>query len=355
MKRIASLFLALCPAFLFAQISITANDLPDANQGYLISTVTNPLSVDPGMGGANQTWDFSMLPSDAVELDTFVTVGSTPSVLSLVFNNFLDQTHRSDYAQYVEVDSIFGVPIEGLYYFYKDASSSRQLVGIGVDVGQIPIPVLYNPVDDVYDLPLTYGQVSSSYSAFEFNLPTIGFVGTELTRATNVDGWGSITTPNGTYDALRVVQELQYVDTIALDTLGGGTSITRPLETHYIWLAVGEGVPVLEITTQTIATAEVVSSVRWKGAPEPLAICDCLVPVHEAYLFPNPAGTAASIWLGIAPDEAVEAQLLSLDGKVVRQYQLNNQLQNISLEGVRKGVYLLRMPGFEPQRVVITG
>ncbi len=229
-----------------------------------------------------------------------------------------------------------------------------EIVGFGANISGIDIPITYNQVDRVYDLPLSYGQTNTSSSNFGFNIPTIGYYGSNLTRTTDVDGWGTITTPAGTYDALRVVQQLTYVDTVALDTLGGGTSIPRPLETHYVWLAAGEGAPVLEITTQTVAGQEVTSAARWKGTPLPNAICDCYVPEYEPYAFPNPAKQTVSIWLGHVPEQPTTAQLFSMEGKLVRSVQLNQIMQDVSLEGVQAGIYVLRVNGFKPTRLMVT-
>lgn len=354
MKRTGFLFLALGPMLATAQITITNADFAAANQGYVISEVANPLSVDPGQGGVNQTWDFSVLPGETVELDTFVTTGSTPAFLQLVFNNgFLYPNHQADFAQPVnDIDSLFGLPLSDFYWFYQLESSNYEVVGFGANISGIDIPVAYDDIDRLFELPLNYGDQSTSQGSFEFSVPNLGFYGQTINRSVEVDGWGTIVTPYDTYDALRVVTQVQYTDTIALDTLGGGQTIPRPLETIYQWYAPNEGVPVLEITTQTVAAQEVPSSVRWKGSFSTMGIREQATALPSATVFPNPAQQSAQIWL---PKLSAPVQLtvVSLTGAVVHSQQVTTELEKLPLDALAPGVYVVRVPGYQPERISV--
>ena len=86
MKKILTLFVVLF-AFQVADAQITVTNADFASSGDTIRfSNASPLSlVDLTLTGPNYTWDFSTLQSTSQDVDTFISVTSTPFVYVLVF------------------------------------------------------------------------------------------------------------------------------------------------------------------------------------------------------------------------------------------------------------------------------
>ncbi|HNG05973.1 MAG TPA: hypothetical protein PKU98_05695, partial [Saprospiraceae bacterium] len=145
-----------------------------------------------------------------------------------------------------------------------------------MELSGIPVPIIFNSPDVIYELPLNFGNTSSSSSGYELNLPSLAYYGYSQERSNEVDGWGTIATPAGTFEALRVKSTIAGHDTIAVDTLGVGFNIDRPLVHEYKWLAQGIRVPVLQINTTEIFGNEVVTGIWYHDQPHTIFVEDPL-------------------------------------------------------------------------------
>ena len=71
--------------------------------------------------------------------------------------------------------------------------------------------------------------------------------GLSQSREVEVDGWGTLILPSGSYEVLRTRTELTATDDIFIEQLGEPFSIDREQVT-YQWWGAGMGFPLLEIT-----------------------------------------------------------------------------------------------------------
>ena len=84
----STLFLVVFCVFfvgLSAQISITADDMPAVGDTFRASVAISAEGVDYTTPGEDMIWDFSALGYLGQEVDTFVSVSSTPFLYQLVF------------------------------------------------------------------------------------------------------------------------------------------------------------------------------------------------------------------------------------------------------------------------------
>src|SRR6185369_9997600 len=97
-------------------------------------------------------------------------------------------------------------------------------------------------------------------------IPNFGYYRKQQTRTNEVDGWGTLITPFGTFNTLRVKSTLNITDSIYLDTLGFGLTIPRQTIVEYKWLAPGKKIPVLEvdITLAIFGGTFTVDRVNWQ-------------------------------------------------------------------------------------------
>jgi hypothetical protein len=87
---------------------------------------------------------------------------------------------------------------------------------------------------------MNYGNVDSSYSGYSVKIPNTFSSSTNSFRLNEVDGWGLLTTPFGSFNTLRVKTIITAHDSLFLDTLGFGFGISVPQQIEYKWIGKGE-------------------------------------------------------------------------------------------------------------------
>ena len=300
----------LFPAFIFAQITINQDDMPQEGD-----TIRQSKSVDVGLlnyqeTGSDFTWDFSMLVPFNQTIDTFVSITETPWAYQLVFFT------SSNLAQKLSgLDFFPGFQITDSYEFFKNSSADYRDVGVGITINGIPIPNKYDSPDIIYRFPLTIGSSDSSTSSYEMDIPALGYSSGWKKRVNHIDGWGTLTTPYGTFETIRVKSDIVQHDSIYIDSLGIGFPIHR-VYTEYKWLGDNFGIPLCTVTDDGIApTVTYIDSVR-----------NLLIGVNENRItkngfkvFPNPASGEFSIDLNIDTDKDVVVTLYNTEGLKVAE------------------------------------
>lgn len=271
-----------------AQITITNTDMPSPGDIIRFSTASNNTTVNLAQNGANQTWDFSSLQPTGQSLDTFLSVTSTPITYLFAFGLNSNLAARG-----IQLSSIGFLPVADAYSFYNKGATAFRQKGFGAEVNGLPIPVPYTNDDDIYTFPLSFGDLDTSDSDYAISIPGQGSASGNQRRINNVDGWGSVITPYGTFSALRVVSTLTGEDSLYLDTLGFGLNLPRPLTKEYKWLANGQDIPVLQINTTTNNFGvETVSLIKYRDSLRVFAsLPEISVLSSPLRLFPNPVKT----------------------------------------------------------------
>jgi hypothetical protein len=260
-----------------AQITIGAAEMPHAGDDLLMTrAVPNPLLNFSATGPAH-TWDFTNLVAQDQNTTSYQSVASTNVVYAVVYADLFFNPNRANHARAgVDIPFYQALPIEDPYTFLYRGTNTYRKIGFGAELSGIPAPVVFDEQDEIYALPLQYGGQSSSHSAWKVSLPTLAYYGYEQMRTNHVDGWGSISTPAGTFDVLRVKTTLEGRDTIHVDTLSVGFAIDRPIVREYKWLAQGLRVPVLQINTTEVLGVEVVSEVYFHDLPRNVEVAQPL-------------------------------------------------------------------------------
>ncbi len=281
MKKILLLIAIEYSQVCFSQISITSGDMPSAGDTARRTQAPLTLGLNYQASGANHTWNFSNLRYQSQQVDTFYSVSSTNFLYALFFSNLPFNPNRANVATTGQAfPSNPFITITDPYNFYYRSSAAYEQVGLGASFQGIPLPVAFTQKDKIYQFPLSFGDVDTSYSSWNASLPGMIYYGSSLTRINQVDGWGTLNTPYGTYQALRVKSTLLASDTLYLDSLSIGMQINRPVTHEYKWLVNGEIVPALQITTTEVFGIEIISSILFRDvvpaittAALPVAIC----------------------------------------------------------------------------------
>jgi hypothetical protein len=276
--RITTLCLSLAlVATSQAQITIGLSEMPAAGD-QLTRTRANPAPfINYGATGPNFTWNFNNLTAAGQDTRTYQSVVSTNLAFTFIFADIFINPNRANHAT-AGTDIPFNdlLPFEDAYTFFFRSNSVYRKVGFGVEAFGVPLPITMDQQDVIYQLPLNFGNTSSSFSRWSVNVPTLAYYGYEQQRNNVVDGWGTITTPAGTFDALRVKTTLDGRDSIQTDLVSLGFAIERPRVTEYKWLANGLRVPVLQINTVTLFGAEIVTDIYFYDEPRSITVAQPL-------------------------------------------------------------------------------
>lgn len=276
-----------------AQITITAADMPNAGDTFRISTASVLSAIDLSLTGPAYTWNFSSLQSTGQDVDTFLAIGNTGLIYSLFYVNIPFNNNRASIASrgfdLSGLGSFPNVPVSDIYNFYYETSADFKQVGFGATLSGIQTPIAYTNKDVIYNFPLNFGDVDSSDSDYTLSVPNIFSITGSQRRVNEVDGWGSITTPYGTFNAIRVKSVLNGQDSAFLDTLGQSFSFTRPTIREYKWLANGEGIPVLQVNTSELLGVEAITSIRYRDSLRvPVGLSEPEQAIASMRVFPNP-------------------------------------------------------------------
>ena len=197
MKNIYVILLLFFPYFFQAQITITASDMPQPGDEWTDINCEIPNNFSIGSPGANQTYDFSNLVPEDTFSTVFVAPSSTPGV-----SEFPDATIAT------EVDDD-----EEFYAYYQQTNDELLLLGFYADTsvsgtGQY-LTSRFAPPNKAFQIPSTYNTSFSDMSTLSITYAgEPGFVDSIRSTITTedevlFDGYGTITTPDGTFSCLR--------------------------------------------------------------------------------------------------------------------------------------------------------
>ena len=322
----------------FGQITIDNNDMPAGGENFNISITSNLQGVSASATGQNISWDFSALTTNNQTVDTFFSILATqyiPVTYNLIYNNPLDQAHRANVVtrSFNSNNPFPQVQITENFNFYKSSSSGYAQVGQGAKINGIPTAMKYDVALSLFKFPMVYGDMDSTVSKYGTAIPTIGYYGQTFKRVNKVDGYGSLTTPYGTFDVMRVKSVINTVDTIYLDTLHFGTHLNRPVETQYIWLGDNQGDPLLFISKVGNNT-----TIRFKDNISTAVETGNRINNRDIIIFPNPASTSINI---ISETNIGKAEIINILGEIVLTRENNITVLNIS--SLKTGIYMVRL------------
>lgn len=295
--------------------SITSADMPIVGDTLRLSQAAIVLPTGAPaitVNGANKTWNYAALVATSQRVEKYANVSTaTGPLLQFTFNSILSPGNKATLVspQNLPIPAGAGaaLPITDPLEFYSLSTSIFKSVGFGGTLSGAAVPVTYATTaqqDIIYHLPIAYGNandVSNSLLSTPAALATTGYFSQERHRTNHIDAWGTITTPYGTFQAVRVVTELVDHDSIALGGMSG-LGADLPVRHEYKWLAKTVHVPVLTITTNMVAGQEIISAVEYRDiyrkfprllATQPAAAAATL----NAY--PNPSAAGSALLLAV--------------------------------------------------------
>jgi hypothetical protein len=331
-----SLFLVLANSLISqAQITLLSTDMTVVGDVVIRHNDTIP-TYGPGGAGANQIWDFSSAIIDTTNTTTVVTVASTP---------FSSAFSSSNYAM---------TGGTGSYLYFTHTANAMTTTGAAGDLlgnGQ----QISSPFSDplvLHQFPRTFGSRFNDTYAFitEANgagLPTpIPVYRVKLTHTGHVydttDAYGTLITPTGTYDALRV-KSVDFTHDILeykLFSFSAWAVLSDKLDTSvtYTWHSKLEKLAIAEYAYDSIDNP---ARFTFSTVPPPLTTdIDDRGSEVGFKVFPSPA--TDRIWIAASDVQLgnTNAEIFTLDGRMILTQQVIGN--SIDISTLHTGMYMLR-------------
>jgi hypothetical protein len=338
---IAFLFLSFSS---FSQLSIVSSDMPSAGDTFRVSTSNTLIFFDPNATGSSYQWDFSELEASSQLIDTFIAFNEVPANFLFFFFGKSNLAEKAPPALPSIVNDSF--PSSPGYNFFMNSSDRFSMAGQGYMIQGIPIPVLFDNPDVLYEFPLLMDKRDTSYTEFAIIIPGIGGIYTRLTRFNHVDGSGTLITPLDTFQTLRVRSEIHRVDSISLS---GINQVISSESIEYKWLAKNEGVPVLQINTQVIMNNEVPTLIRYKDKYRKENTSTGLEPGNEGpgwKAYPGILRPGATLHIETPGQrDALELRIVGINGTEVLHTRIGGSDKYLIPipEYLKSGIYLLHI------------
>ncbi|MEM1220575.1 MAG: PKD domain-containing protein [Bacteroidota bacterium] len=214
---------------LTAQISLDADDVPAIGDSFQFSVDTFPTAIgNVGSAGADVTWDFSAANSEEVRVESYFDPSTGPNNEDFPNANLLIAIGGS--TNYAEVT-------DEAVFFLGNAIDA-------LDNGDLVSAVL-EPTQTFFQIPTSFDDTYSDVYAFTVTVDgeTFGVDSIRIEFTGNdeveVDSWGTIVTPDGSFDCLRRKIDRSSVTKVYIKAIGIWTlfQTTEDAETIYQWLA----------------------------------------------------------------------------------------------------------------------
>jgi hypothetical protein len=345
-KLLLSLFVIISTSS-FSQITITSADMPNAGDSIVLSTANNNSVTFPILADSNATWDYSTLVPTIQMYDKYDSPMSFTTPFNLLFNVLNTSYGRDNY----DLTSI-NIPIVQLtdaYDFFKESSASLKQIGSGFTINGAPLPFFYTSADVIYNFPINYQDTDSCDYQYGLPIPVLGYYGQKGHRVNQVNGWGNLITPFGSFQSLLVTSKIDAVDTIYFDTLSFGTNLPRPTRYEFKWLANGMKAPVLQINATEGNASLMATNIQYidslrSNVPHVGIVENSNTIQFKTY--PNPTSDVLTIEYILAKADFTNIYISDIVGKKVKivcnEMQTKGQYRKqINLSDLSAGTYIL--------------
>lgn len=303
-----------------AQPSLTGTAVnPTIGESFTYTTCTTYFNQGPA--GANQTWNFSTSTGTTSGVSSCVSVSSTPSGSSfpsanIAFNNAAGSN----------------------YSYQKTSATAYQNYG---NVTSSGIVMSYSNPEDFLRFPFTYNNTYNDPWSCTFVNSGYTFYRTGATSIT-ADGYGTLTTPAGTFtNVLRVHMVQTYQDSAYV----GMPYVILYTNDEYMWYVNGTHAA-LAATFSFTANGSTSQSSFYLGAPSGIDNISNILTSLE--VFPNPASDLIKINYNLTENKKVELCLFNTLGEKIHNSQTEEGIQGtntseLNIAELPEGIYFAQI------------
>lgn len=334
-----------------AQITLQSTHV--VGQGEIVEQAhdTIPGAVTIGSGGASQTWNFNGINNHYLDTASFVAPGPLPgssnyptSNLGLIESRedstwiFLDKNTNGLYVlgqtTYIQ-GNLTAIPFTATIVTFPSTMGTNYggnwdgVLG-GFALGQDP------------DGPGPHGMVDS-----------LRFY-RHATASSNIDGWGNVTTPFGTFNSLRQIH-VQMNEDSTQQLVNGNWEPISTATNNLIALALGSPLPIVQYDTARTArwwtddanakfpvieidhdAAGNANEITYLNATPTVGVTEEANTVTGTTIFPNPANDYINV---VTEENNSTIEIFDVTGKLVVTQKLTSTLTTLSIANIENGVY----------------
>lgn len=327
-----------------AQITITTADVATPTKVIYQAHDTLPAGISMGSAGPSQTWNMSALGADQMDTLTFRPYSAAPNP-KFAGANIAVQSGSQPF-----------------YTYLSNTSSMLTILGNSavVDIGTGPTPFnqVNSPAEKLANFPAAYGSNFTN----NFTVKTVLYYGASGVdsirmrsyhqKSVNVDAWGSLATPLGTFSTLRFLEVSHNWDTTEyyVSALGGWqTSSSSPLPPQYAkdsakkytWWANAVGFPLVDASLDYNTLAP--NGISWLMAYPSTVGVNEYTAATEMNIYPNPAQDQVNI--AIDPSKVSSVQVFDVTGRMIGAQQITANVTTLNTSAYANGVYSINMIG----------
>jgi hypothetical protein len=334
---------------LFSQITLSGNDFAGANDTIRISQTMDPI-IDYTLTGPNFSWDFGGLTATTQYLKYFQPISNSTILVEAEYGFTAANEYKATYfleSRDIPIDQLnqfLPAELSDLNQFSKKTADSLTALGYSLSVNGQALPFQSDTIETVYKFPTNFEDTFSTrgYTYIDLNPVTDFKLKQYRQRTTVVDGFGTLITPFGTFEVLRIKSVINELDSVYQTFFGGGgwNVLPQTVITEYEWWAQGKDDAMLKIVATENNGTPQIRSIEYQDIYLGL---DASIGENsfEFNLVPNPANNLISI----ESDLAIEhIQVIGLDGSVVLKQNANNVSKaTIEISMLQTGVYFVEV------------
>src|SRR3989338_605048 len=343
MKKLL-LAVGMIPVVSFGQITLNDTNFAEAGDQLVMST-TLDLSLDYMSTGANYTWDFSGLTPMSQRFTDYKYISDASFLSNLLFGPVAAVNYQASYFAPTtdlpldQITSVLPITIDDISLFSKSSPTALKMVGYEFVISGQGVPAKSDTIETRYEFPLEYGDnyTSRGYTDLDLNPIYDAKWIQHRYKGSTVDGWGVITTPYGTFDALRIHHRVLENDSIyiSLDTIGFWVGLDVPEAHEYEWRAVEEKEAILRVRTSVILGSEQITSIEYRDELNGLGLNEAVLTFS---LFPNPATDELTV---LSPEAVKQISILNQQGQIVKSLESEGASPVINVSDLDAGIYHL--------------
>jgi len=351
-KRYFLLSLLLISTAVNAQIALLSDHFVTESYSGRMSNASTDSELDLN-GGSHHLWDFTNLQAIDQKWEVYGDMNDMGALVKFQFGQFAPTKYKATY--YLQNDdlplqnlpSFLPIQISEMDNIVRNSEDSLSNVGIVVTINGQQLPIRFENIETYYYFPLKYGDAYTTYGSFNEDLNPIYDAKwrQKRTHKVEVDGFGTIKAPFGTYDCLRIKHTIKEQDSlyVTVNNFGMWLPVNVPQQTIYEWRCINIKLPLVRIKTSKIGNTETVTSVQFLYNHDFLSTNE--LTENQFSIYPNPTNNTLNINSDIP---FTHFSIFSVDGKEV----LNGKQQSsIDCSALKAGTYLIR---FSTEKGMVT-
>jgi hypothetical protein len=332
---------------LCSQITLSENDFANADDTVRMSQTLDPV-IDFTLTGSNYNWDFSGLTPTSQYLKYFQPISNSTILVEAEYGFTAATEYKATYfleSRDIPIDQLnqfLPAELSDLNQFSRKDTDSITSLGYSLSVNGQALPFKSDTIETHYKYPTTFEDTFSTrgYTYIDLNPVTDFKLKQYRQRTSVVDGFGTLITPFGTFEVLRIKSVINELDSVYQTFFGGGSWNVLPqtITTEYEWWTQGKGEAMLKIiATENNGTSQI-RSIEYQDVYLGL---DASIEEKElaVSISPNPANNT----LTLSSDFPLEKiSILTLNGSTIFSQKLNSTFsKTLDISALNYGIYFV--------------